>query len=506
MIKFLKRVFRFLMGRPFLVSLFLLIQLLIVGYAIWLLGTSGYTVILIFEILGVFLSLFIINSHANPAYKISWILFVLAVPLAGSMFYLFFGRQKYSKKNYNNLYNIVRIDHEINGYLIDTNMKNKFKKISSYIKNTTHLDYYANTYTKLLTPGEIQLTHMLEELNKAKYFIFMEYFIIREGTMWSSIYEILKRKSKEGLDIRIMYDDFGSINKIDSKFKKNLIKDGIKVVNFNPYRPKLSLFMNYRDHRKITIIDGNVAFTGGVNIGDEYINLNSKLGYWKDTSIMLRGKAVWNLTVLFLQIWEFSTKENQDFDKHRPTITEESDGIVHVFGDSPVDNHLVTENVYISIINNAKKYVYITTPYLIIDNELLTALKSTAISGVDVRIIVPHIPDKKIIFYVTQSYYKELITSGVKIYEYIPGFLHSKTIVSDDEIAMIGTVNLDYRSLYLHFENSCLLYNTSTVHELRNDCDNILSLSKEITLEEAKQQPLFKRIIAFVLRAFSPLM
>ena len=182
--------------------------------------------------------------------------------------------------------------------------------------------------------------------------------------------------------------------------------------------------MNYRDHRKITIIDGNVAFTGGVNIGDEYINLNSKLGHWKDTSIMLRGEAVWNLTILFLQTWEFSTKEKQNYELFSPSIKESSDGFVHVFGDSPVDNHLVTENVYISIINNAKKYVYITTPYLIVDNELLTAIKTTATSGVDVRIIVPHIPDKKIVFYVTQSYYKELISAGVRIYEYLPGFLH----------------------------------------------------------------------------------
>lgn len=506
MINFLKKLFRFIMGRPFLVSVFLLAQLTLVGYAFWVLGRSGYTVLILFEFLGILISLVIINTSRNPAYKISWILFVLLVPLAGSMFYLMFGRQKYSKKNYNNLYSIVHSNHDIGDYIIDSKLDDEFKKISNYIKNTTHLEAYGHTYTKLLTPGEIQLTYMLEELNKAKKFIFMEYFIVREGVMWSQIHEVLKRKVKEGVDVRFMYDDFGSINKINSNFKKNLIKEGIKVVNFNPYRPKLTLFMNYRDHRKITIIDGNVAFTGGVNIGDEYINLNSKLGHWKDTSIMLKGYAVWNLTVIFLQTWEFSTKTKENYDLYLPTIKENSDGIIHTFGDSPVDNHLVTENVYISIINNAKKYVYITSPYLIVDNELLTSLKTTATSGVDVRIIVPHIPDKKIIFYVTQSYYKELITAGVKIYEYLPGFLHSKSIVSDDKIGMVGTVNLDYRSLYLHFENSCLLYKTKSINDLSNDLVNIINLSKEITSNDIKKQPLYKKIIAFFLRALSPLM
>ncbi len=506
MIKFLKKLFKFLMGRLFLVSIFLLIQIVSLGYALWRIDKSGLALLFLFDIISVLVSFKIVNRQVNPAYKISWILFVLLVPLAGSLFYILFGRNKFSRKNTEYYASVLNKKYESLSMNEDIGFNDNFLRLSSYIKNTSKMDAYNNTKTILLTPGEVQLESLLEELQKAKKFIFMEYFIVREGTMWNRIREVLVSKVKEGVDVRFMYDDFGSINKVPPKFKKNLIKDEIKVVNFNPYTPRFTLFMNYRDHRKITIIDGNIAFTGGVNIGDEYINLENKFGHWKDTSILIKGKAVWNLTLLFLQNWTFSTKEEIDLNLYKPTEYEETDGIVHIFGDTPIDNHLITENTYISIINNAKKYVYITTPYLIIDNEIITALKNAALSGVDVRIIVPHIPDKKIIFYVTQSYYQDLIPYGVKIFEYLPGFLHSKSIVSDDEIGMVGTANLDYRSLYLLFENSCLLYKTNSVKELADDLNNIISLSQEITLEDTKKQSIIKKTIAFFLRAFSPLM
>lgn len=509
MIKFFKKIFKFIMSRVFIISMLILCQLLLVGYAFYRLESLGYTIFIVFEIFAILVAFFIINREVNPAYKISWILFVLLIPLAGSGFYIIFGRSRFSKKNLNNLY---RITNKNIDYLTDDEAILKeindpsFVKMSNYIRNTSGKQITDKTETILLTPGEVQYKKMLEELEKAQKFIFMEYFIIREGKMWQSILDILAQKAKAGVDVRLLYDDFGCINKVPYNFKKKVEKLGIKVINFNPFLPKLASFMNYRDHRKITIIDGNVAFTGGVNIGDEYINEVEVFGHWKDTSLMIKGRGVWNLTLLFLQNWEFSTKIDENYELFKPTIEYPSDGYVHIFGDSPIDHHLTTENTYINIINNAKKYVYITTPYLIIDNELLTALKMSAISGVDVRIIVPHIPDKKIIFYVTQSYYKELIIAGVKIYEYLPGFLHSKTIVSDDLVGMVGTANLDYRSLYLHFENSCLLYKTSSVLDLTKDTNHIISLSKQITYEETKARPFIKKVIAFFLRAFSPLM
>jgi cardiolipin synthase len=480
-----------------------------VGFAFLQLGSFGYTVLVIFESLAALVSFFIINRDFNPAYKISWILTVLLIPLAGTGFYILFGRARMPKKMMHNLNTIINKnvdelvdDRQTLSQIEDLNVQ----RLSNYIRNTTGKQAFNGTQTKLLTPGEIYFEKLKEELWLAKKFIFMESFIVQEGKMWNGILEILVQKIKEGIDVRFMYDDFGCINKVPYNFKKKLEKLGLKVVNFNPFRPKLSLFMNYRDHRKITVIDGNVGFIGGANIADLYINEVNKFGHWKDSTLMIKGQAVWNLTLLFLQTWEFSTKILEDYEQFKPTTFYEDDGIVHVFGDSPISGHLTTENTYISIISNAKKYVYITTPYLIIDNELLTALKTSAISGVDVSIIVPHIPDKKVIFYVTQSYYKELIKAGVKIYEYLPGFCHVKSIVSDDVIAMIGTANLDYRSLYLHFEASCLIYKSKAVKELVTDTIKTINLSKQISYEETKSRSIIKKAIAFFLRALSPLM
>lgn len=509
MVKILKKIFKFLMSRLFIISILILLQLFMIVYAFYYLQSSGIVFLITFEVLSILVAFAIINRDFNPAYKISWILAVLLIPFAGTCFYILFGRVRISKKNLKHLYGIINREMEEideDKELLATIDDLEFLKMSNYIKNTTGKRIFAETKTTILTPGEKWFQVMVEKLKTAKKFIFLEYFIIRPGKMWSTILEVLEEKVKEGVDVRLMYDDFGTINKLPYNFKKKMLQKGIKVINFNPYRPKLSMFMNYRDHRKIAVIDGNIGFTGGANLADEYINLDTKFGYWKDSAIMIEGQAVWNLTLLFLQTWEFSSKDVEEYEQFKPTLKMPSDGFIHVFGDSPISNHLTTENTYISIINNAKKYVYITTPYLIIDNEFLTALKMAAISGVDVRIAVPHIPDKKIIFYVTQSYYRELIMAGVKIYEYLPGFLHSKIIISDDKIGMIGTANLDYRSLYLHFESSCVIYKTESVLTLAEDVKNIISLSKNITYEDTKKRPFFKKLIAFFLRALSPLM
>lgn len=509
MVKFFKKMFKFFMGRLFIISILILLQLTMVIYAFYTLRNYGIVFLLLNEILSLLVALSIINRDFNPAYKISWILAVFLIPIAGTGLYILFGRARISKKTLKKLYTIINKSmNEIDDddVLLNQITNPNIVKLSNYIKNTTGRQMYKGTKTTFLSPGEIWFNVMLDKLKKAKKFIFMEYFIIREGRLWDATLEVLAQKVKEGVDVRLMYDDFGSINKVPYNFKKKVKGYGIKVVNFNPFRPKLSLFLNYRDHRKITIIDGNIGFTGGANLGDEYINLDAKFGHWKDSAIMLEGEAVWSLTLLFLQSWEFSTKVIENYDKYKPTLICEDDGFIQVFGDSPISSHLTTENTYINIINNAKTYVYITTPYLIIDNEFLSALKTCAISGVDVKIIVPHIPDKKIIFYVTQSYYRELILSGVKIYEYLPGFLHSKMIVSDDEVGMIGSANLDYRSLYLHFESSCVLYKTSSILDLAKDTNNIVSLSKQVTYEETKRRSLIKKAIAFILRALSPMM
>lgn len=265
------------------------------------------------------------------------------------------------------------------------------------------------------------------------------------------------------------------------------------------------MVINYRDHRKITIIDGNVGFVGGANLADEYINRVRKFGYWKDATVMIKGEAVWNLTLLFLQMWQYSTKDTFDYSIYRPTISYPTTGFVLPFGDGPLDGHQTIEMSYINIIASAKKYVYITTPYLVLDNELATCLKNAAQSGVDVRIMMPHIPDKKIVFMISRSYYYDLIEAGVKIYEFLPGFLHSKYLVSDDEVAIVGTANLDYRSFYLHYEVVTLLYKTESVIDVKEDFDKATEVCHLVSLKEAKDVSLLKRAFVSFLRVFSPM-
>lgn len=508
MVKFLRRFFKFIMSRGFIISFLLLLQFLFFFYIAWELGKRGIYFTIFFNALGVVFSVAILNRSMNPAYKISWLLVVLIIPFAGPVFYLIFGQRYLSKKG---IKKMQKLHEDTLAQFLkhhsDYDLGNPdILKLTNYITKVTGLTGWMKTESRYLTPGEKFFECLLEELKKAEKYIFMEYFILEEGYMWSRILEILEEKVKQGVDVRLLYDDFGNINRLKHNFKREMIKKGIKTINFNPYRPRLSLFMNYRDHRKITVIDGNVAFVGGINLADEYINRKVLFGYWKDSGLMLKGEGVWNLTYLFMEMWQLASRDTFEYEKYYPTIVTESDGFVQPFGDGPHDEHQAIEMSYIHIINNAKRYVYITTPYLIIDNEIATALKLAALSGVDVRILMPNIPDKKIIFLISQSYYAELMKAGVKIYQYLPGFLHSKMIVADDEVAIIGTVNLDFRSFYLHFEVSCLLYQTASVLEMRDDALRCLEDSKLVTFEDLKKISLFKKLLAAVLRAFSPLM
>ncbi|HAX72148.1 MAG TPA: cardiolipin synthase, partial [Firmicutes bacterium] len=367
-----------------------------------------------------------------------------------------------------------------------------------------------NTITEYVTPGEIKFQRLKEELLKAKHFIFMEYFIIEEGSMWDPILEILAQKAKEGVDVRLMYDDVGCLSKIPYKYDEKIRKLGIKCAVFNPIGTFFNIRYNNRDHRKITIIDGHTAFTGGINLADEYINVNQHLGHWKDAALYLKGEGVWNLTLMFLQNWNYTTNTTDDYDLFKPKVHHlepfESDGYVLPYGDSPLDDEIVGELAYLNMINRAKDYIYINTPYLIVDNELVTALCLAAKSGVDVKIVTPHIPDKWYVHIVTRGYYKELIKAGVKIYEYTPGFMHSKTFVSDDELGIVGTINLDYRSLYLHFECAVWLYKTKSVSQIKEDFVKTLKVCQEITLEECDNVTVYAKVIRAILMIFAPIM
>jgi len=507
MLKLLKNIFKFFMSKIFIISFLILIQFSILIFLALKLWQVGLYIYIIFNVLSILASLFILNRSFNPAYKISWIMLVLAVPIAGYIFYLLFGSLRLSKRKKIKIKTLdLQLKEEAKKYssTVKTDDSN-MDKLANYIYNITGLRPFDNTLSKYLSSGEKFHQELLLQLEKAEKFIFMEYFIVREGEVWESIKEVLVRKVQAGVDVRFMYDDFGSINKIRPGFKKDLIKLGIKVVNYNPYRPRLTMIINYRDHRKITIIDGNVGFVGGSNLADEYINRVRKFGYWKDATVMIKGEAVWNLTLLFLQMWQYSSTDTFDYSIYRPTISYPTTGCVLPFGDGPLDGHQTIEMSYINIISNAKKYVYITTPYLVLDNELATCLKAAAQSGVDVRIMMPHIPDKRIVFMISRSYYYDLIEAGVKIYEFLPGFLHSKFLVADDSVAIVGTANLDYRSFYLHYEVVTLLYNTESVKDVKDDFDQAITVCHLVTLKEAKDVSLFKKALVSFLRVFSPM-
>ena len=337
----------------------------------------------------------------------------------------------------------------------------------------------------------------------------MEYFIVEEGRMWNSILEILEEKARAGLDVRFLYDDLGTVSLLPPGYDRKLEAKGIRCMAFNPFIPLWSLVMNNRDHRKITVIDGHTAFSGGVNLADEYINEKERFGHWKDTGFMLKGEAVWNYTVMFLQMWNAFRRTDAGYDAFRPECFHpepfSSDGFVQPYGDSPLDEEIAAENVYLNILNQARDYVYIFTPYLIIDHEMDTALCLAAKRGVDVRIVTPGIPDKKVIFQLTRSYYPSLLRAGVRIYEYAPGFLHAKSYVCDDETAVVGTINMDYRSLYLHFECGTLFYRNSIVADVKEDYLRTLEKCREIGLKDTRQG-FFGSLFCAVLRVLAPLL
>lgn len=353
---------------------------------------------------------------------------------------------------------------------------------------------------------------LVHELEQAKHFIFIEYFIINDGVMWHTILNILEKKAKEGVDVRLIYDGFGCLTTLPYKYDEEMRKHGIKCEVFNRFRPILNIIQNNRDHRKICVIDGWTGFTGGINLADEYINQRKRFGHWKDTAVMLKGDGVWNMTAMFLYMWGIvsRTDTSSDFGNYVPHRWHpeqfEGSGYVQPFCDSPLDDEVVGENVYLNIINRAKNYVYICTPYLIIDNEMMTALCLAAKSGVDVRIMTPGIPDKKMVFLLTQSYYKQLLESGVKIYEYQPGFLHAKSFVCDDKVGVVGTINLDYRSLYLHFEDGVWLYKNDVVLDIRNDFLETLEYCSSIDLEFCLKRNITVRAMQNILRVFAPLL
>ena len=509
----MKKILRFITQRVVITALLIVLQALLLFGFIWKLDNYFVYFYAGSVLLSLLITLGIINSKSNPAYKIAWLIPILLFPVFGELIYLLFGSDRtgrYLRKK------LQGIGTEMDNVIGEAHRRSGAEQLppdaanqSRYISHCAYCPPYQNTTTEYLPLGEVKFERMVEELKKAKHYIFLEYFIIQEGKMWNTILDILRQKAAEGVDVRVIYDDMGCIMILPTGYDRTLEQMGIKCRIFNPFVPILSSRFNTRDHRKICVIDGNVGFTGGINLADEYINAYEKHGHWKDTSILLKGEAVFNLTVMFLSMWDYldGTTGKTDYSRYYPTVWDENaKGYVQPFADNPLDDEAVGETVYLNLINKAKRYVYITTPYLILSSEMLTALTSAAKCGVDVRIITPHIPDKWYVHAVSRSHYQPLIEAGVKIYEYTPGFIHAKTFVVDDDYAVVGTINLDYRSLYLHFECAVWMYQTPSVAQVRDDFFKTQQISQEITLEECRSLSFPRRLGRSVLRVFAPLM
>ncbi len=508
----MRKILKIISHRAFIITFLIFLQIVWFGLLFFRFTAYSQIATVCFKILSVVIALYVINRSDNPSVKLVWVLVILLFPILGGLLYLYIGDKRMIRPLRKKLMPAIE---EAEKYLeSDEAIVEELKKKETpaagqvyYLEHWSGFPAWKESRAQYYPSGEECFTQMYAELKKAKEYIFLEYFIVEEGVMWNSILDLLEEKVSQGVDVRMIFDDVGSIFVLPWKYNKKLEEKGIKCVVFNPYVPMVSTIFNNRDHRKILVIDGKTAFTGGINLADEYINEKQKYGYWKDNGVKITGKAVYNMTVMFLQMWNAFSEQKLSYSQflERDLTPVESEGIVLPYSDNPLDSEFVGENVYLNMINHASKYIYFFTPYLIIDNEMSTALILAAKRGVDVRIITPGIPDKKMVFLVTQSYYPQLIENGVKIFQYRPGFVHSKCAVSDDKVATVGTINLDYRSLYLHFENGVYLYECETVMDIKRDIVNTLGNCTRIT-EEMCQKKLFFRIVQGILRIFSPLL
>ena len=507
------RIVNLIFGRTFVVLLLLLAQFFLVfqfvfSFVQYLPYTYGG--ILAFTAA---MMLWILNSPENPSIKLSWCVVIAILPVFGALLYCF-----------------IRFDlgHRLEQRLLQSTIQKSLAHVpeqpevleqlrhqdralynlSTYTKTQGGYPVFHNTKVTYFPLGEKKFEAMLEQLELAEHFIFLEYFAIDKGYMWSSILSVLQRKAAQGVEVRVIYDGTSSISNLPYGYPKQLKAMGIQCVEFSPIRPLVSTHYNNRDHRKILVIDGHTAFTGGVNLDDRYINRVEAFGHWKDAAVMLQGEAAKGFTFMFLQMWNSLTHS----DCYQPYLDipvpsrSPAPGYVIPYSDSPLDNESVGKMVYLSILNRATDYVYIMTPYLILDQEMSSALQFAAKRGVDVRLILPHIPDKKYAFALAKSHYKELVDAGVKVYEYTPGFVHAKVFLCDDLHGVVGTINLDYRSLYLNFECAAYLYGVPALTDIHLDFEETLKQCHRITPEDIHHQPITTKLAGILLKVAAPLM
>ena len=503
---------RIVFGRTMLILLLLGINFGIVFYFLFGLAKDIPLLFGSVEVFTAALLICVINSRDNPSVKLSWAFIIATVPLLGAVLYFF-----------------IRFDlgHRLNRKLLDYSVASSLPllpeqeelmekvrsedkhlyNLSTYLRKYGNFPIYTNSDVTYFPVGEDMFREMVVQLEQAEKFIFMEYFLVSEGYMWETLLDILKRKASQGVEVRFLYDGMNAFTNLPYGYPGQMEQLGIRCKMFAPIRPFVSTHYNNRDHRKIMVIDGHTAFTGGINLEDQYINRKQLYGHWKDTAVMVKGDAVQSFTMMFLQMWNYNER-NRVFSPNLtlPKDPPRAEGYVIPYGDSPMDDEVVGEMVYLDLLNRAKDYVYIMTPYLIPDNELLTALQFAAKRGVDVRLILPGIPDKKTVYALSRSYYRQLLEAGVKIYEYTPGFVHAKVALSDDIHAVVGTINLDYRSLYHHFECAAYLYRTPALADIRADFSQTLEKCRRVYPEHLRSFPLWARVFAFIAKFAAPLM
>lgn len=500
-------------GRAAFVALSLLLQ---IGWLVSLINRAGQYypyITLALEALALAAVVGIYSQNRSSSGKTSWIVLILLFPVLGLCLYLLVGQPwaTYSMRR-----RFENVDQSLAGRLPqDQMLMRRIEKEDPaaagqmrYLQQWGRYPVYENTSVEFHAQTEDAFEALKTELRRAEKFIFMEYHAIELSECFLELEEILAERAKAGVEVRLFYDDVGSLTFIGPNFVQRMEALGIHCQVFNPIMPVISAFMNNRDHRKITVIDGKVGFTGGYNLADEYFNVKRPYGHWKDTGILIRGEAVRSLTVMFLEMWNAIRKRDENFSAYTAVPCGEilSDGYVQPYADSPLDDERVGENVYLNMLKNARRYAWITTPYLILDDEVIQELTLAAKRGVDVRIITPGIPDKKIVFQLTRSYYAQLVRGGVRIFEYTPGFLHAKQMLVDGQAAVVGTINLDFRSLYLHFENAVLMYGCSAIADVRRDFEATFPLCREMTEKYRGKRAVRMRVGQSLLRLFAPLL
>lgn len=509
-----KGIFYVIFGRTGIILLLLLLQIGVLFLAFSRL--TGYLTYAYwgFTVMSVIAVVCVVNRKGNPEYKLAWMVPITIFPVLGVLLYVFVELnvdKRILDRRMQRLGSTMRSFNEPDSAVME-NLKEENEqvaKLASYVYRYGGYPAFQNTAAQYFPMGKDKFQALVEELQKAEQFIFMEYFIVNEGHMWGTIHEILRQKAKEGVEVRVMYDGTNTVTRLSHTYPKELKAEGIQCRVFNQIRPALSSIQNNRDHRKIVVIDGKTAFTGGINLADEYIGEKERFGVWKDTAAMIQGDAVRSFTWMFLQMWNIREKKD-DYEKYLNVKTEvlqnAQNGYVIPYGDSPLDEEPVGELVYMDILNTAKDYVHIMTPYLIIDHDMLTALTYAAKRGVDVRIIMPGIPDKQYAFTLAKTYYPELLQAGVRIYQYTEGFVHAKEFTSDGDKGVIGTINLDYRSLFLHFECAAYFYKMPIIGEMEADFQATLAKCTEVTLETCRKEKWSTKLAGKLFRLIAPLM